>query len=788
MLRLRRVLLGLLLVIALLAVGGVLYLRTSLPQLRGELTITGLSAPVEVLRDRHAIPHIFAQAAEDAYFALGFVHAQDRLWQMEFQRRVAAGRLAEVVGEAALATDKFLRTLSVYHYAERIFDNLGSQAQGVLLAYADGVNAYLHTRRGLLPPEFLILRHQPEPWRPADSLAWLTMMAWDLGGNWDDELLRARLSLRLTDEQLAALWPPYPGDAPIALPDFRALYRELPLDALWAASPKPLPPGAGSNNWVVDGSRSITGMPLLANDPHLGLQAPSLWYLAHLSAPGLNVIGATLPGLPLVILGRTDRIAWGFTNTGPDVQDLFIERLNSEDPSRYETPDGFKPFTLRREVIRVRDGAEVILNVRQSRHGPIISDVVGRAAEVAGADYVLALAWTALREDNLTFQAGLNLNRARNWDEFVAALRDYHAPQQNIVYADIEGNIGFYAPGLVPIRAAGDGRMPVPGWSGEYDWIGFIPFESLPHAINPEAGVVITANHQIVPDDYPYFLTHDWAEPYRAERITELLGQLERHSLETLARIQADQRSLMAVEFLPLLLAVRPETELARQAIGSLVAWDGTMDRDRAEPLIVAAWYREFTRLVYQDELGELFYDAWEFRPLFIRQVLRQEQGWCDDIRTTALESCEYLAARALELALEQLSRQHGDDLTRWRWGAAHVALNAHAIMTGTPLARLFDLAIANGGDAFTVNAARFSIRGPGFTQTSGATFRALYDLADLDRSLFIHTTGQSGNPLSRFYRHLVEPWRDVQYLPMTTRRTDSEVGALGTLRLLPGR
>ncbi|MBS3966040.1 MAG: penicillin acylase family protein [Truepera sp.] len=788
MLRLLHVLLGLLLVIALLAVGGVLYLRTSLPQLRGELTLAGLSAPVEVLRDRHAIPHIYAQSAEDAYFALGFVHAQDRLWQMEFQRRVAAGRLAEVVGEAALATDKFLRTLSVYHYAERVFDNLSPQAQGVLLAYADGVNAYLRTRRGLLPPEFLILRHQPEPWRPADSLAWLTMMAWDLGGNWDDELLRARLSLRLNNEQLAALWPPYPGDAPIALPDFRALYRELPLDALWAASPKPLPPGAGSNNWVVDGSRSITGMPLLANDPHLSLQAPSLWYLAHLSAPGLNVIGATLPGLPLVILGRTDRIAWGFTNTGPDVQDLFIERLDSEDPGRYQTPDGFEPFTTRREVIRVRDGDEVVLTVRQSRHGPIISDVVGRAAEIAGTDYVLALAWTALREDNLTFQAGLNLNHARNWDEFVAALRDYHAPQQNIVYADIEGNIGFYAPGRVPIRAAGDGLMPVPGWSGEYDWVGFIPFEALPHAFNLEAGVVITANHKIVPDDYPYFLTHDWAEPYRAERITELLAQLERHSLETFARIQADQRSLMAVEFLPLLLAVRPETELARQAIGSLVAWDGTMDRDRAEPLIVAAWYREFTRLVYQDELGELFYDAWEFRPLFIRQVLRQEQGWCDDIRTTALESCEYLAARALELALEQLSRQHGDDLTRWRWGAAHVALNAHAIMTGTPLARLFDLAIANGGDAFTVNAARFSIRGPGFTQTSGATFRALYDLADLDRSLFIHTTGQSGNPLSRFYRHLVEPWRDVQYLPMTTRRTDSEVGALGTLRLLPGR
>jgi len=604
MLRLLRALFWLLLALALLAVAGALYLRTSLPQLRGELTLAGLSAPVEVLRDRHAIPHIYAQSAEDAYFALGFVHAQDRLWQMEFQRRVAAGRLAEVVGEAALELHLPLRTLSVYHYAERVFDNLGPQAQGVLLAYADGVNAYLRTRRGLLPVEFLVLRHQPEPWRPADSLAWLTMMAWDLGGNWDDELLRARLSLSLTDEQLAALWPPYPGEAPIALPDFRALYRKLPLDALWAASPKPLPPGAGSNNWVIDGSRSVTGQPLLANDPHLGLQAPSLWYLAHLSAPGLNVIGATLPGLPLVILGRTDRIAWGFTNTGPDVQDLFIERLDSEDPSRYQTPDGFEPFTIRREVIRVRGGDEVVLNVRKSRHGPVISDVVGRAAEVAGADYALALAWTALREDNLTFQAGVNLNRARNWEEFVAALRDFHAPQQSIVIADIEGNIGLYAPGLVPIRAAGDGRMPVPGWSGEYDWVGFVPFEALPHTFNPEVGVIMTANHKIVPDDYPYFLTHDWAEPYRAERITELLAQLQHHSLESFARIQADQRSLMAVEFLPRLLAARSDSALGRQAIARLIAWDGAMAKDRAEPLIFAAWYREFTRLVYQDELG----------------------------------------------------------------------------------------------------------------------------------------------------------------------------------------
>lgn len=294
-----------------------LYLRSSLPKTRGTLTLPGLTDPVEVVRDANAVPHIYAGSREDAYLALGFVHAQDRLFQMDFQRRVGAGRLSEVLGDATLGTDRFLRTLGVYRVAERSLPNLSAEAQGALSAYTAGVNAFLQERRGALPPEFLILNYEPEPWRPADSLVWLKMMAWDLGGNWDDELLRARLLQVLPPARVVELFPPYPGDAPVALPDFSALYRELPLAKLWADSPKPLPPGAGSNNWVVSGANSVTGAPLLANDPHLGLQTPGLWYFAHLSAPGLEVVGATLPGLPFVVLGRTDRFAWGFTNVKP---------------------------------------------------------------------------------------------------------------------------------------------------------------------------------------------------------------------------------------------------------------------------------------------------------------------------------------------------------------------------------------------------------------------------------------------------------------------------------------
>lgn len=781
----------LLALLLLLLLGASLYLRGSLPQTRGTVTLPGLSAPVEVVRDEHAVPHIYAQNAEDALFALGFVHAQDRLFQMDFQRRVGAGRLSEVLGEATLETDRFLRTLGVYRVAERTLPNLSAQARGALDAYAEGVNAFLAGRRGPLPPEFLILGYEPEPWTPADSLVWMKMMAWDLGGNWDDELLRARLLRLLPPERVAELWPPYPGEAPVALPDFSALYRELPLDRLWAVSPKPLPPGAGSNNWAVAGGRSVTGAPLLANDPHLGLQAPSLWYFAHLSAPGLEVIGATLPGLPFVVLGRTDRIAWGFTNTGPDVQDLFIERLDPDDPGRYETPDGFEAFEERLEVIRVKDQEEVVLRVRESRHGPILSDVSETAAEVAdfsGEGYALAFSWTALRDDDNSVQAGLALNRARSWEEFREALQGFHAPQQNIVYADVDGNIGLYAPGRVPVRASGDGLVPVPGWTGEYDWTGFVPFGELPQAFNPPSGQLMTANHKLVGDDYPHFITHDWAEPYRAERIGVLLDAEPRHTLGSFRDLQADVRSRMAGEFLPVLLRAPVEDEGARALQELLAGWDSEMDADRPEPLVFSEWYRALTRLVLEDELGALFGDYWGFRPIFMRRVLADWGHWCDDVRTPRLETCEEMTARALAEASQVLRERYGDDPGRWRWGEAHYADHDHPVLGNTPLGRFFNLRTPNGGDAFTVNAARYALDREGAAQTSGPGFRGLYDLSNLERSRFIHPTGQSGNPLSPFYRNLLTRWRDVEYLPMLTERAAVERGALGTLTLMPER
>jgi penicillin amidase len=793
MLNLLRGLFFLVVFLLILAVAGFIYLRSSLPKLNGNLKLQGLRDSVEIIRDRNAVPHIYASSKDDAYFALGFVHAQDRLWQMEFQRRVGAGRLSEVVGEAALNTDKFLRTLGVYHYAQLAVETLDDESKQVLESYVAGINSYLQTRKGPLPPEFLVLRHKPEPWQAADVVVWAKMMAWDLSGNWDDELLRARMSNHLSPQHIAELYPMYPSNAPIVLPDYKTLYQDLPLDEIWGISIKPEPPGAGSNNWVLAGHKTATGQPMLANDPHLGLGAPSLWYFAHLSMPGLEVIGATLPGTPAILLGHNNKVAWGFTNTGPDVQDLFIEKINPQNADEYLTPLGYTSFTTRDEIIKVKDSSDVTITVRESRHGPIISDVdkgFSEAAHLSGEEHVMAFAWTALRADDVTLTSILKLNSAQNWKDFTKALRDFTVPQQNIIYADTEGNIGYYAAAKVPIRAKGNGFMPSPGWTGEYDWTGFIPFEDLPHDYNPASGQIMTANHKVVPDDYPYFITHDWAEPYRAQRITALLEQMDKHTLDSLANIQLDQLSLMSQDFINILRSVSTETSLEQSAQAEILNWDGTMDYTKAAPLIFSAWYREMSKLVYQDELGEFFEDYYEFNPLFMRDVLsgKTQNNWCDNQTTSPQESCDFIATQAFKQAVAYLSKTYGNAVTRWQWGEAHYAHSDHAILTNTPLGRFFDIKIPNGGDAFTVNAARFDIANEAFPfrQTNGPGYRALYDLSNLNASRFVHTTGQSGHPLSRHYKDFAELWRNGQYITITTNRAEIEKGKLGKLTLSP--
>ena len=764
----------------------------ALPSYDGAEEVQGLDAPVEIVRDAHAIPHIYAQSPRDGAFAMGYVHAQDRLWQLEMQRRIGQARLAEVVGEPAIGTDKFLRTLGIYRVAERNFERLSPQAQAIYEAYAAGVNAYLEARSELLPLEFQLLSHEPEPWRPADSLVWLKIMAWDLGDNFKDELLRARLAGKLDRAQLQDLWAQHPDDPPVG-PHGQAPAFDpagIDFDALVAALPLQRASGLGSNAWALSGEHTDSGKPLLANDPHLRLEVPSVWYLAHISTPEFEVVGATLPGMPFPLLGRTRNLAWGFTNTGPDVQDLFIERIDPEDPARYLAPEGSLPFEVRTETIEVSGGDPIELTVRETRHGPVVSDVLEESGEFLEAGHVLAFSWTALDDDDVSAQALVQGVTAADWQGFVAALRDLSVPQQTIVFADSDGTIGFVAPGRVPIRAQGQGHLPAPGWTGSHDWVDRVPFDALPGDYNPASGRIVTANNRMVAHDYPYYLTDDWTPPYRAQRIEALLDARPKHDVASFSAIQQDQVSLAAARLVPVLLGLaEPSNDTGRTALAMLGAWDHTMGRDSTEALIYMAWLRELMHVLFADELGDVFEDYWKIRTEVIHRALTGRTQWCDNETTAQQETCAEAVSRALKVSLEYLAVTYGHDMEDWRWGEAHAVHMKSRILGEFPaIGSWFEIDMPTGGEKETIKAGGFDVADEErpFAQNHGAGYRAVYDLAEPERSVFVISTGQSGNPLSSHYEDYAEPWRDGRYLPMLTDRSRVEEDALGTLVLSP--
>ncbi len=777
----RRILLVVLAVILVLLIvvplGGYLWLRTSLPQTNGQTQIAGLDGQVEIVRDRSAVPHIFATTDHDAYMALGYVHAQDRLWQMEMNRRIGAGRLSELLGNTTLDIDKFQRTMGYYRAAEGDYGALSARSRMALDAYAAGVNAWIgegHT----LPPEFLLLGAKPEPWRSVDSLVWEKMMSWDLGGDYDMELLRLQLAQALGPERAAQLLPPYPDDAlniltkeafSIASADLLRLDRSLQLD--YGRGGREI----GSNNWVVGGSRTTTGLPMLANDPHLSTSIPSIWYLAEIQGDQIHAIGATFPGLPAIVIGHNERVAWGVTNVGPDTQDLYVERINPANPNQYEVDGKWEDMTVAAETIVV-DGEEQPLQwaARSTRHGPLISDVTTTGAPVA-------LRWVALEPGDTTMDAFLGLNYAANWEQFVDALRLYISPSQNVVYADVDGNIGYYAPGRIPIRAEGhDGMLPVSGWDSSAEWTGYIPFDRLPHTYNPPAGFVATANNRIVGADYPYLISNDWAPPYRAQRITDLIEQFsagDKISVDDMAAIQADRTSLQVPELLPFLQSVPPADDRQRQAVAYLQDWQGELALDSVAATIYEAWMLHLERAIFEDDLrGDLYTEmSTSANPTFLSNVLNDPAlrlAWCDNVLTVGVETCEQTALVALDAALDDLMGRAGTDMAQWRWSKIHNTQYPHRPFSEVSyLKPLFHRSIGNGGDRYTVNVAPVNLETP-YDQTHVPGYRHIVNLADLQNSRFIQTTGQSGNVLSSHYDDFIRPHRDVEYLPMAFGRT----------------
>jgi penicillin amidase len=717
----------------------------SLPKVSGEIRLadSSLSAPLTIGRDSAGIVTITAQTELDADFALGFVHAQERLFQMELMRRLGSGRLSELFGIRALKRDRLMRMLGLAQQAQAQYEAASPDLRAALDAYSAGVNAYLKWHGFPLPPEFLLLRFEPEPWRPTDSLLWGRLMAWQLSGNAGQEI---------EDEHLRR------AVSPDLLP---LLLREEGKQAALAGF---TPTRSASNNWAIAGGLTASGSPILANDPHLELSAPATWYMARLTTKEGTRVGATVPGLPFLVIGSNGHVAWGFTTTHSDTEDLFEEHLSPAKPEHYDTPSGPVPFDVRHEIIKVKDGADVTFDVRSTRHGPLISDIDPER-------YLhrrFALAWTGFQPDDRSPEAFLNMNRAKNAAEFKDALRDFHSPQQNVVFADTEGNIGFVAAGRVPVRRniANESLFPAPGWIDDYSWTGTLSFADLPQIENPPAGRIITANNDIRPLRYLHFLGHSFDRPYRRDRIQSLLADTHGATLEDMERIQTDDFSTPLLGFVKAHLPeVAPSVPLDIAA--GMAGWDGRMVPDRPEPLIATAWLYATARRLLADDMGTEEFEGWWLWQVDILDDVMKDARWCDDRGTPMVENCRDVVRASFGEALNALRGRYGMDWREWSWGAAHQMQFRHPVFAQLPYVgnRLVP-AVATPGDHFTINRGGTAISDDGalFTDVHGPGMRLAVDMSRPDSPVFSLAGGQSGHPMSRHYSDLLPEWAEGLY------------------------
>ena len=769
------------------------YLYSAKTNPSSKKTIKGIGDSIVITFDEADIPHIKANSQADAIFALGYLHTSERSWQMEMNRRLASGRLSEILGSETLSIDRYIRTLGIKRAAENQFDRYPVSAKRLLQAYADGVNTANAQLGWALPVEYFLTGSKPGHWSPTDSVAWMLMMAYDLGGNWNQELQRLELSQFLTTKQIWEVMPSFEPGNPVSTMDFAIIYQDLNVYNQTSRQPhnrsKNLPAtelshrdltgateGIGSNNWALSGKLTASGKPLLANDPHLGLSTPAIWYFAHLDAPGLNVIGATLPGVPAVVLGRTDKYAWSFTNTNPDVQDLYLEQIDPKNPGMYRGPDGMLPFKVHQEIIDIKGAPSFTFLVKETRHGPVISDSYARAKKAIDTSrYALSLRWTALDKENQSVVGLLEMNRAQDLDSFKVALRKNYAPMQNVVMADNEGNIAFQAAGIAPKRQLHQGLYgvaPALGWDKQYDWSGYVPFDQLPASNNPEQGWIATANQRIIASNDPNPLTGDWDLPARYDRIVELIKSKSSHDFESMKSMQADTLSLTSIQLLSLFKSSQPKHPLAAQALAISKDFNGDMKIDSAGALIFNAWADQLTRNLFS-RLGYLFTDNYgnrNYRSALIEQIQNPNSPWCDDPKTPAIEACLESSNSAFDKALEYLAKEYGDDPKKWSWGQAHVAISEHRPLSKVPLlGRLFNLSTPFSGDNNTINVGRLELMRSSnpYETLQAPSLRTIYDFSDLEKSLFIYQTGQSGWVQSKFYRNMNTLWANNQYLPL---------------------
>ncbi|MBT5294800.1 MAG: penicillin acylase family protein [Octadecabacter sp.] len=787
----------------------------SLPDYEGTLDVAGISAPVEIVRDNANVPHIFGETDEDVFFALGLAHAQDRLWQMTMLRRTAQGRLSELFGMRTLPIDQLIRRLDLYPLSRSSVDALDARTQAALSAYSDGVNAWISQvnsgARGRGAPEMWVFNHAIAPWQPADSVSIIKLMALQLSSHLEEEVLRARTSLLLSNEdRLNDLLPLTPGAGFAALPNYAALMPDVPTyapNSRMAFDPiSPVVPRAlagASNAWAAGVPRSATGSTLLANDPHLGLTAPSIWYLTRLELSSGGVIGGTIPGVPVVMLGRSSDLGWGITSSYLDDQDVYIEEVNPSDASQYRVPNGWANFETRDSIIRIKAAPSVTVQLQWTVNGPVLPPDQYDLATIRPPGHVTAVAWTALSPQDTTIQAAMELMRATSVEAGIAAAEGYIAPSQMLTLAD-RNSVGLKLIGHVPNRDPNhvtEGRMPHYGYLPQNRWDGRRPYVENPQWIDPIGGIVGNTNNKIVEAPFPAHISHLWGDSQRVNRWRLLMQAREVHTRDSFIEAQSDTVSYTARSILPLIGAdlwftgeAAPEgtsVKLRQDALALLAEWNGEMNEHLPEPLIYSAWMRALQDRLIRDELGPLSREFTHVEPLFIERVYRDTGGasaWCDVLQSAPQETCSDIARLALDDALIWVGEHHGTALESVRWGNAHEATLDHPVLGEAPVLRWFVniRQSTSGGDNTLMRGRTSGVGDDPFLNVHAAAYRGVYDFADPDSSVFITSTGQSGHFLSRYYDDLGDLWRRGEYIPMSLDPALARGGAVGVTMLEP--
>ncbi len=735
------------------------YINKSLAQIEGELAIDGLRAPVQVIRDQDGVPHIKAENEHDLFLAQGYVQAQDRMFQMDMARRQASGRLSEVAGEAALEQDQYFRTLGLRRAAEKSYKTYSEEAKQIMEWYAEGVNAYMKhaEEKNSTRPEFILLGGKPEPWTPIDSLTIGKYMAFDLGGHWERQAFNYHLLQSLPKKKALELFPSYPSDAPTVLTK-----SEMDIENSFSGAIIP-PPFNGSNNWVVSGEKTKSGKPLLADDPHLGLATPSIWYQMHLESPKYNVSGVIFAGIPGIILGHNDQIAWGVTNTGPDVQQLYLEKRNPDNPNEYLYEGEWEKAKVIKEPIKVKDGETVPYEVVETRHGPIISDFAGKT----GKENAMSLRWTAL-DASTELEAILEVNRASNWEDFEKGLEKFLVPAQNFVFASKDGTIAYKANGKIPIYEDGNqALLPLEGWKKENEWKGFIPFDELPTIVNPDEGFIATANNKVVSDSYPYHISNNWAQPYRYMRIAEQLRGRDKLTAQDMKELQMDQMNLRAREFVPVFLEHLQEenlTDKQKRAVVLLKRWNYEDNVDDAAPLVYHKWIQTFTERLYGEAFSEemlaMFKGKGQTTDELIRKVYKGETPiWIEE-----QGGFNQLLEASLAQTVSDLSDRFGEQVEEWKWGDYHRVTFDHPLSSIGFLERFF-----NGEDPIPVGGSSVTVMAASYNHESGlvrhgASWRFVVDVNDLSKASHIVGPGQAGHFRSEWYHDQRDDWVEGTY------------------------